>query len=109
MSMYSLLQNKPVPTVPDIEDALAGNLCRCTGYRPILDAFLPFTEEGCSSDNPPAANGKNHCPKAVRKGNERLPNGSSACAQKNGCSKAAEVPAELPGTHHASHPATNVF
>jgi xanthine dehydrogenase iron-sulfur cluster and FAD-binding subunit A len=49
MSMYSLLQNNPKPTVPDIEDALAGNLCRCTGYRPILDAFTPFAEEDGAS------------------------------------------------------------
>ncbi|MEX8520860.1 MAG: xanthine dehydrogenase small subunit [Leptothrix sp. (in: b-proteobacteria)] len=26
------------PTRPELADALAGNLCRCTGYRPILDA-----------------------------------------------------------------------
>ena len=28
----------PAPTRPAIADALSGNLCRCTGYRPILDA-----------------------------------------------------------------------
>jgi xanthine dehydrogenase small subunit len=28
------------PTRPELADALAGNLCRCTGYRPILDAGL---------------------------------------------------------------------
>ena len=36
MSMYTLLRNKPVPTVQDIDMCLQGNLCRCTGYRPIL-------------------------------------------------------------------------
>ncbi|CAK0836203.1 unnamed protein product [Prorocentrum cordatum] len=42
MSLYSMLANKPEPTVADIESAFDGNLCRCTGYRPILDAGKTF-------------------------------------------------------------------
>ena len=38
MSLAALLQNCPSPTDRDIRDALSGNLCRCTGYRPIIDA-----------------------------------------------------------------------
>ncbi|KAJ1956132.1 hypothetical protein EC988_001510 [Linderina pennispora] len=40
MSLYALLRNNPheLPTEAEIEECLAGNLCRCTGYRPILDA-----------------------------------------------------------------------
>lgn len=42
MSMYALYQNQPVdaglPTRDEINCALSGNLCRCTGYRPIVDA-----------------------------------------------------------------------
>ncbi|KAI1884898.1 hypothetical protein AGOR_G00214620 [Albula goreensis] len=42
MSMYTLLRNKPQPTMEDIREALGGNLCRCTGYRPIVDGFKTF-------------------------------------------------------------------
>jgi aerobic carbon-monoxide dehydrogenase small subunit len=34
----SLLRRTAVPGDPDIREALAGNLCRCTGYEKILDA-----------------------------------------------------------------------
>ncbi|KAM9820644.1 xanthine dehydrogenase/oxidase [Neosynchiropus ocellatus] len=46
MSMYALLRNKPTPTMADIEEAFQGNLCRCTGYRPILEGFKTFTVQG---------------------------------------------------------------
>ena len=39
MSMYTLLQENPKPTADEIEHRFDGNICRCTGYRPILDAF----------------------------------------------------------------------
>ncbi|CAH1763525.1 16119_t:CDS:10 [Entrophospora sp. SA101] len=38
MSLYVLLRNNPNPTEKEIEECFDGNLCRCTGYRPILDA-----------------------------------------------------------------------
>jgi xanthine dehydrogenase small subunit len=38
MSLYALWRQGDVPTRPEIEQALAGNLCRCTGYRPIVAA-----------------------------------------------------------------------
>ncbi|XP_049426562.1 xanthine dehydrogenase/oxidase [Epinephelus fuscoguttatus] len=46
MSMYALLRNNPVPKMADVEEAFQGNLCRCTGYRPILDGYRTFTKEG---------------------------------------------------------------
>ncbi len=40
MSMFALYQNNPAPTRADIDDALSGNLCRCTGYRSIIEACV---------------------------------------------------------------------
>jgi xanthine dehydrogenase small subunit len=38
MALSTLLHNKSNAGDEDIQDAIAGNLCRCTGYRPIVDA-----------------------------------------------------------------------
>lgn len=45
MSMYALLRTTPKPSMKDLEIAFQGNLCRCTGYRPIIEAYKTFTEE----------------------------------------------------------------
>lgn len=48
-SLYALIRNNPDPTTHEVEEAFDGNLCRCTGYRPILDAAQTFSvEAGCS-------------------------------------------------------------
>lgn len=45
MSMYALLRSTPKPTMKDMEIAFQGNLCRCTGYRPIIEGYKTFTQE----------------------------------------------------------------
>jgi len=39
MSAHALLQENPHPTREEIEEAISGNLCRCTGYVKIVDAI----------------------------------------------------------------------
>ncbi len=38
MSLFALYKSASAPSRTEINDAIAGNLCRCTGYRPIVDA-----------------------------------------------------------------------
>jgi carbon-monoxide dehydrogenase small subunit len=38
MASYWLLQRKPNPTEQEIQEAISGNLCRCTGYVKIVEA-----------------------------------------------------------------------
>jgi len=40
MSAKALLDENPNPTIPEIRDALGGNLCRCTGYVKMIEAIL---------------------------------------------------------------------
>ncbi|KAL6710666.1 hypothetical protein ACN47E_007723 [Coniothyrium glycines] len=65
MSLYALLRNTDAPTEHEVEEAFDGNLCRCTGYRPILDAAQSFSV-------------KTGCGKATTNG------GSGCCMEKNG-------------------------
>jgi len=59
MSLYALLRNDSSPSEHDVEEAFDGNLCRCTGYRPILDAAQTFSvDKSCGKAK---ANGGGGC------------------------------------------------
>jgi aerobic carbon-monoxide dehydrogenase small subunit len=44
LASYRLLERYPHPTEEQIREGLAGNLCRCTGYRKIFDAVRQASE-----------------------------------------------------------------
>ncbi|XP_055891066.1 xanthine dehydrogenase/oxidase-like isoform X3 [Biomphalaria glabrata] len=64
MSMYTLLRNNPKPTLREIQENFDGNLCRCTGYRPILQAFSEFSQERVENN---CVMGKNCCKNGKQK------------------------------------------
>uniref|UniRef100_A0A2A4K8J0 xanthine dehydrogenase n=2 Tax=Heliothis virescens TaxID=7102 RepID=A0A2A4K8J0_HELVI len=45
MSMYTLLRTHSTITFSDMEVAFQGNLCRCTGYRAIIEGYKTFLED----------------------------------------------------------------
>ena len=63
MSLYALYKSEPRPSRRRIDDALAGNLCRCTGYRPIVAAAGRMYE---------IAEGEPSSPRNDREARERL-------------------------------------
>ncbi len=45
MAGKALLQSNPNPSREQVADAIAGNICRCTGYEPIINAILTAAVE----------------------------------------------------------------
>jgi aerobic-type carbon monoxide dehydrogenase small subunit (CoxS/CutS family) len=45
MTAKFLLEQSPTPTEEEVRAELAGNLCRCTGYAPIVDSILAAAEK----------------------------------------------------------------
>jgi carbon-monoxide dehydrogenase small subunit len=56
LTTLALLEENPSPTEEDVKDAIAGNLCRCTGYQKIIDAVLEtariMAEQGLRATTP---------------------------------------------------------
>ena len=48
MATYALLLENPSPDEDQIKRGLEGNLCRCTGYRKIIDAVLSLARGGAT-------------------------------------------------------------
>lgn len=65
MNMYALLEQPPTDagplTMADVEQSFGGNMCRCTGYRSILEAFRTFAGDASPTMRP-------QCPAATTSG-----------------------------------------
>ena len=46
MAAKSLLDHNPSPSLEDVREGLAGNLCRCTGYAKIYEAVMKAASAG---------------------------------------------------------------
>ena len=46
MAAKALLDRNPSPARADVVDAISGNICRCTGYEPIINAILSAAGRG---------------------------------------------------------------
>jgi carbon-monoxide dehydrogenase small subunit len=46
MTAYAFLQDTPHPTEDQVREAISGNICRCTGYVPIVQAILQASGGG---------------------------------------------------------------
>ena len=59
MTAFAFLKETPNPTEAQVREAISGNICRCTGYLPIVQAILQAASEsgessGKSVSTPPA-------------------------------------------------------
>jgi len=59
MTAFAFLKETPTPTEAQVREAISGNICRCTGYLPIVQAILQAASEsgessGKSVSTPPA-------------------------------------------------------
>jgi carbon-monoxide dehydrogenase small subunit len=49
LAALHLLKEKPQPTLEEIREGLAGNLCRCTGYMQIFEAVAEAGRRGATT------------------------------------------------------------
>jgi aerobic-type carbon monoxide dehydrogenase small subunit (CoxS/CutS family) len=76
VSAQALLAAKPHPTRADVEEGLAGNLCRCAGYEQIIEAVLAAAAAEAAGGADSAAGTENQTTR--RPEVTRSPNGAAA-------------------------------
>ncbi|EFW21523.1 hypothetical protein D8B26_001705 [Coccidioides posadasii str. Silveira] len=101
MSLYALLRNNPSPSEHDVEEAFDGNLCRCTGYRSILDAAQSFSAPKCCQ----SSGGGGCCMERGSKGCSKPEKDDSTLSTVKQTFKAPEFIPYSPGTQLIFPPA----
>ena len=71
MSTHALLSHHPAPDAEKISSAIAGNLCRCTGYHHITAAVTDAARHSCGQQKPSCCNAPS------TSGNKENPDGRS--------------------------------
>jgi len=51
MAAHLFLQENPNPTADQVRAAIAGNICRCTGYVAIVEAILATARQRAAAKN----------------------------------------------------------
>lgn len=85
MALYAFLRECPEATPHEIEEALDGNLCRCTGYRPILDAAKSLSSFKCCGGGGKGGG----CP--CKEGSGAASSDSSCCKDKSPSSSSGNI------------------
>lgn len=52
MAAHALLSTNPQPSRDDVVEAISGNVCRCTGYEPIVNAILTAADQAPEPESP---------------------------------------------------------
>ena len=55
LAATALLEKNPKPTAHEVQEAISGNLCRCTGYEAIIESVVETGQQGAAKARKPAA------------------------------------------------------
>ncbi len=84
MAMYTMFRSNPDATVDEIEEHMDGNICRCTGYRPIWDSAKSLCSD---SRKGPCGESCKSCPEKdeceIEKAHEMMEKARAACTPNN--------------------------
>ncbi|CAL8096692.1 unnamed protein product [Orchesella dallaii] len=83
MNMYGLLGAKKDLQMEDIEKNLDGNICRCTGYRPILDAFKSLAKDASTELQQKCSDIEDCATCPMKKGNGASCSGKAQASSQN--------------------------